>query len=52
MARENAIKVRLNDQELRILQAEAKRRDISISEVIRDYLKELGREMREPLVNS
>lgn len=43
-ARRNEIKVRLNDQELKILRAEAQRRDVSVSEVIRDYLKTLNKE--------
>lgn len=42
--RKHEIKVRLNDQELKILRAEAKRRDVSVSEIIRDYLKTLSRE--------
>jgi len=39
MSRSKAIKVRVTEQELERLQAEANRRGVSMSEVIRDCIK-------------
>jgi hypothetical protein len=40
MAREKAIKVRLNAQEFEFLETEAARRDIPMSQIIRESLKQ------------
>lgn len=41
MARNELLQIRLTGQEKDRLQAEAERREISMSEVIRDYIKRL-----------
>lgn len=41
MARQKRFQVRLNDDEWLRLHAEANRRDVSMSEVIQDYIKRL-----------
>ncbi len=40
MAREKAIKVRLNDKEFEFLESEAARRDVPMSQIIRESLKQ------------
>lgn len=41
MARNELLQIRLTGQEKERLQAEAERREVSMSEVIRDYIKKL-----------
>ncbi|MBO0347783.1 ribbon-helix-helix protein, CopG family [Phormidium pseudopriestleyi FRX01] len=41
MARDYMLRIRLNTQELDRLKAEAERRELSMSEVIRDYIKRM-----------
>lgn len=41
MARDKRIQVRLNNQEWEKLYAEAQRREMGMSEVLRDYIKKL-----------
>jgi hypothetical protein len=41
MARDKRIQVRLNNQEWEKLYAEAQRREMGMSEVLRDYIKNL-----------
>lgn len=41
MARDYMLRIRLNSQELDRLKAEAERRELSMSEVIRDYIKRM-----------
>jgi len=43
MARNELLQIRLTGQEKERLQAEAERRGVSMSEVIRDYIKRLPR---------
>ncbi|NMG09569.1 DNA-binding protein [Brasilonema sp. UFV-L1] len=41
MAREKSIKIRLTEEEFNLVQDYAKNKSLSISEVIRDYIKTL-----------
>ena len=41
------LRIRLNSQELERLKAEAQRRDVSMSEVIRDYIKRMPKPKKD-----
>ena len=47
MARDYMLRIRLNSQELERLKAEAERRDVSMSEVIRDYIKRMPKPKKD-----
>lgn len=48
MARDYMLRIRLNSQELERLKVEAQRRDVSMSEVIRDYIKRMPKPKKDP----
>ncbi len=47
MARDELLQIRINTQEKERLQLEAERRGVSMSEVIRDYIKRLPKSKKE-----
>ncbi|QIZ70494.1 ribbon-helix-helix protein, CopG family [Oxynema aestuarii] len=48
MARDYMLRIRLNSQELEKLKAEAQRRELSMSEVVRDYIKRMPKPKKAP----
>ncbi|MCT7955220.1 ribbon-helix-helix protein, CopG family [Laspinema palackyanum] len=47
MARDELLQIRISTQEKERLQLEAERRGVSMSEVIRDYIKRLPKSKKE-----